>query len=222
MTIQGPQFTDIQPRQFGGTSGQATSYEEARLTPNFGGLDNQALRQFVSQTFNRFRIGQSIFFEFRFEIADPGSIDAILLMPWWLRPQQEFRAIGPRSSDYLPSSGLNLSVDEAAFGPVDTSLAGTDRLWQTDTKREDQQGPPIPAFYSYSNMLDNVWRFPINTNLVNSQTGRVDFTKSFYWPAHGYALAFTSEVEGSPGSTPFVGISWKTGATHSITQEGVE
>lgn len=214
----GPQFTDIKP---GRQEGQP-SYEELILSPNFAGLDAVASRQFLAQTFDRFRIHQTIFLEFRIITPNTG-ITAILLQPWWLRPQQENRAIGPSITDFI--TGANApSVDEVAFGTPDISLASTERLWQTDQQQEQQRPPTFPAVPAtkvYSNMVDTVWRFPINTALVGAD---YSITKAFSWPAHGYALGFTSAFEGADGGEglPTVGISFMTGATHSISQENID
>ena len=227
MSIQGPVFTDIQPQDQLGP-GAALSYRGEVFTPTYVGLDAVAAKQVIAATFDKFRIGQTIFFEFEVFIETPG-VTAVLLQPFWLRPQQEFRSVGPVTVPpfYLPDTPDGRpSVDTYAFGPPDISLAATERVWQTDTKREDQIAPAFPAVpigKSYSNMVDNVWRIPINSALVGPD---YSFTKSWYWPAHGYALAFTSDFEGVPGqgpqALPAIGISFKTGATHSISQENVE
>ncbi len=222
---QGADFTDIQPIDTGGPLG-AVSYQGSFLAPNYVGLDAEAAKQIILPTFNRFRIGMTIFFEFEIFIDTPG-ITAVLLQPWWLRPQQEFRSIGPTILNYIPDTPDGRpSVDTYAFGAPGVSLAATNRLWQTDTKREDQIAPTfplVPVGKSYSNMVDNVWRIPINSALV---VAGYSFTKSWYWPAHGYALAFTSDFEGQPGqgegAFPSLRLSWKTGSTRSISQENVE
>ena len=227
MAIQGPVFTDIQPQDQLGPGG-ALSYRGEFFTPVYLGLDAVAAKQLIAATFNRFRIGQTIYFEFEVFIETPG-VTAVLLQPFWLRPQQEFRAVGPNTlfPNYIGDTPDGRpGVDSYAFGPPDISLAATERLWSTDTKREDQIAPAfplVPVGKSYSNMVDNVFRFPIDSALVGPG---YSFTKSFYWPAHGYALAFTSDFEGQPGqgpnAIPSIGLSFKTGATGSVSQENVE
>ncbi|HEY5657322.1 MAG TPA: hypothetical protein VIY27_05995 [Myxococcota bacterium] len=226
MTTQGPLFTDIQPDGAPGVP----SYQGVLFAPNYAGLDAIGSRQFILDTFNRFRIGQTIFLEFEI-FLDVVGVTAIQLQPWWLRPQQEFRAVGPTTvpPDYIVGPSGTDGVDAHAFGTPDISLATTHRLWQTDTQQEQLigAGPPVvPSGKVFANMLDNVWRFQINSALVSVG---YSFTKAFHWPAHGYALAFTSALEGAPGqgqpgelTSPAVRLSWKTGATHSISQENVE
>ena len=224
--VQGSQFTDIQPTQ---PFGLGRSYAPADFTPNGVGLDTLTSRQFVSETFDKFRIGQTIFFEFEIFLDVPG-ITALQLMPWWLRPQQEFRAIGPTvtAADYIQGPSLD-GVDIVAFGAPGLGLATTNRIWQNDPQQEQQVAPTFPAVPAgkvFANMLENVWRFPIDQAQVVPGYSK---TFPFYWPAFGYALAFTSEHEGSPGQgpkgavvIPRVKLSWKTGATHSITQQNVD
>jgi hypothetical protein len=225
--IQGPVFTDIKPQNLLGAGGEL-SYTGSLFTPLYTGLDLEASKQIVPGTLNQFRIGQTIFFEFEIFIETAG-VTAILLQPWWQRPQQEFRTIpGVAAGEYLDDTPDGRpGVDTYAFGPPGISLGATNRLWQTDQKRLDQidpVGPPaVPAGKSYSTMLDNVFRFEINSALVGAG---YSFTKAFHWPAHGYTLAFTSDYEGVPGvgptALPNVALSFKTGATHSISQENVE
>jgi hypothetical protein len=223
---QGPEFTDIQPvsTSHGGYEGGES------FVPNYSGLDLEGSRQRIAGTWDRFRIGQTIFLEFEVFLDVPGSIEAILLRPWWLRPQREFRAVGPETTpdQYIVGPNGNDGVDVVAFGPPDISLAATERVWQTDTIREPIIGVAngVPVGKTFSNMIDNVWRIPIDAALV---VPGYSFRKAWYWPAHGYQLAFTSELVGAPGQgapgeivRPTLRVSWMTGATHSISQEGIE
>lgn len=208
--IQGPVFTDIQPRDLDG------DYTETLLVPALDGLNGT--RQLVLSTFDQFREGQTLFLELRVELETPG-VTALLLQPWWLRPQQEFRAIGPTIADFLPSPPGKTSVDEHAFGTPGASLTTTERLWLSDQIRQPRAAPgfaTVPDGYCYNYLLDNVWVLPIDSAQVGPGFTR---TKGFHWPVHGYALAFTSDYLGDLNEAPTVYLSWKTGATHSITQQ---
>jgi len=222
MPIQGAVFTDIQP-----ISAADAAYRPAVFVPNYEGLDDIANRQFVSETWDEFRIGQTIYVEIEIFLDVPG-VTAIRLRPWWLRPQREFRAVGPgvTTDQYFVGPLGNNGVDFFAFGAPGGSLAVTHRLWLSSPKRLDIVPPASPTGLSYSQFLDDVWEFPLEpqADVVAGWSRRW----AFVYPAHGYALAFTSDYVGAPGegeleeiTEPTVELSWATGQTHAIVQENI-
>jgi len=216
MSFLAPNFSDISPLALG----EFPQYQGGvEFTPNGGGLEDETTRQFIPETWDQFRPGQSVFFVIETNANGPLEVTtALRLRPWWLRPARQFRSVGPgvAADQYLvgPTPPGTSGVDVVAFGPPDISIQRTNRLWMASPKRYELVAPFAPAGLSYSQNLDDVWEFPLE---ATPHTLR----KGFYYPALGHALAFTSEyvTEAEIPTLHIVQLSWMVGATHAVVGE---
>lgn len=222
--MDGPQFGEIQPKNnLGQLSGTVINLAAQ-------GLDYGSIVQVTPS--GSFRVGQQIWFNLQVQQAlesEQSYITSVRLKPWWLVENIEFRPPG--------SSGGWLDVDEAAFSGG--QVFNNRWCWMPSPKRLDitpyQTPAPeaSPARNSDSIFLDDVWKIELDdpsnpdwqATLLPGQT-RLRRGLSFYYPAHGVALGFTCEIEVGAEQQPITSVGivlrWKTGATHSHTQEAID
>ena len=151
------------------------------------------------------RIGQSLYIII--EAYNDATIDRqIWIMPWWLHPTFEFR---------YPGQNGYTAQDLTLFGPQAPAITLQDSLWMTSPKRFDIVGVPSPTGTSISDMQSDIW-------VVDVPAGET-VKKAFFYPSHGYALAYTYQTynEGEiDTSTAGFSVSVTPGALHSVFQDG--
>lgn len=186
---------------------------------------------------NAFRLGQQIIFWLSVYNpvvtidGDEGSanwITRIRLLPWWARPNLERRQAFAQTKA-SPTPAGSYPVDMTTFGGV--ALADNRVVWVPSPKRLDITPfgiapPAVPAIpYSDSVFLQDVWAFDLPDPTDAAWTAKFAADQSparwdvFFYPAMGYALGFTYEVEyenvPEPGvvATPIpqLSLQWVTG-----------
>lgn len=150
------------------------------------------------------RIGQTLYIII--DATNDALIDRqIWIMPWWLHPTFEFR---------YPGQNGYTAQDTALFGPQGPNISTQDSLWMTSPKRFDIVGPPSPSGTSISDMQSDIW-------VIDVPAGR-KVRKSFFYPSHGYGLAYTyqtyNEGEIDESQAGFT-ISVTPGALHAVFQD---
>jgi hypothetical protein len=221
---EGPQFSDIQPKDSRGLLNAATVVLSQGV-----GLDYGIIQQVTP--LNAFRVGQQIWFNLQIGQVVPdlqSYITRVRLKPWWLCENIEFRA---------PGSPTWIDADQSAFSGG--TVVNNRYCWMPSPKRLDitpyQTPPPdaSPVRNSDSIFLDDLWTIEMDvpTNLNWQATLLVGQTElrrgiSFFYPAHGMALGFTCEIAVGPDQQAIESvrtyIKWKTGATHSHSQEAID
>jgi hypothetical protein len=232
MSGKGADFSDIQPR--GETGSLNIGFQQ--LTSGAEGVHLGEIQQ-VTQN-NVFRLGQQIFFWIGLQCVTSQEGDyltRVRLKPWWARPANEFRqAFGGNGT---PSGAIGeaqaVPIDRVVFG----NGAGGDPdglfdnryVWMPSPKRLDvtqYQTPPPPVApdrHSDSVMLDDIWTVDMPDPF--DATFAAKFVSPqvpsrwvpILYPAFGYALGFTWEVETFSGSPllPRVSVSWAAGTLGS-------
>lgn len=180
--------------------------------------------------FNAFRPGQQVQFWLTVYngVADQSPLlryfSRVRLKPWWLRPNNEYRAPGGPGVDGQPAW---LGIDEQTFsgGTADNNR----RVWFPEVTPLAQTPygttPPPVAVTNHVDLLlmQRVWvidELPAPTDASYAGTllpGQVALgvSRTFEWIARGYALGFTWDAvsvgqQGSPLLT--IDLNWITGA----------
>jgi hypothetical protein len=226
MTEKGADFSDIQPRDNTGT----LFARPRAIPPTAEGLETGVIWQVTPN--NAFRLGQQIFFWL--EIQNPGAggeqdfnyISMLRLKLWWARPNQEFRQVFGGSGAVGDRGTVNVDLRVFGAGAAADPLTDNRRVWVPSPKRLDVTeygtAPPDlpPPGNSDSLLLDDCW----TVNLLDPTTIAAKFgpdqvvsqTKPILYPAIGYALGFTYEVEyANPDGAPVpfipIGLTWAQG-----------
>lgn len=196
-----------------------------------GGLDGDITPVTLN---NSFRTGQQLLLYLGIQLRTAGDgnfITQLRLQPWWARAAQEkrqaFGGNGLPSGEPGDDQGVPLDVTVFGAGPLGNRLANNRYVWIPSQKIIDVtqfQTPPPPAApprKSLSLFVDDVWTF----DLPDPATVAGDFGadqdpalwKTFFYPAYGYALGFSAEVDlnDPDGETlaPLVSVSWQQLAT---------
>lgn len=221
---EGPQFSPIQPTNSHGL------LHSAFINLSQGvGLDYGTIQQVTP--LGAFRVGQQIWFNLQIGQVAPEAqsyITQVRIKPWWLTENIEFRA---------PGNPSWIEADQSAFSGG--TVTNNRYCWMPSPKRLDitpyQTSPPdpSPARNSDSIFLDDIWTIQMD-NPSNADwqatllVGQTELRRgiSFFYPAHGVALGLTCEitqgVDQAPISSVRAYLKWKTGATHSHSQEAID
>jgi len=203
----GADFSDIKPQVAG-------VLQPAQLVPNYAGIDSIGTdRQLILESFYDFRPGQAA--KLMVEVfVDVAGVESVLLKPWWLRQNAQFRGPGPGGS-----IGPYRDVDVNAFGPLQVGgLAQTHRAWLPSCRQE-----ACPQTYTDEPHVvmrhDHViWEFQLNQgDIAPGYSCRYVVNTT----PEGLALGFTSDFSGTPGAgnpnqgifitEPTVRLTWMTG-----------
>lgn len=230
MSVMGADFSDIQPRNNNGDL--SVAFQSVPGTAL--GIDNGVIAPWTQN--NVFRMGQQIFFWLGIaNPADPESgnfFTRVRLKPWWARPNTEYRQAfgGNGIPSGAPGANQVLPIDRRVFGvgPLANPLLDNRYVWMPSPKRLDVtpfQTPPPPAApvrNSDSVMLDDIWTvdMPAPTDAAYAAKFVAPQVISRWvpilYPAFGYALGFTYEVEVDNVQAPVPGLqislSWTQGA----------
>lgn len=227
---RGAEFSDIQPRNLQGNLD--IDFVTLPAAAGAAGVDNSVIAPFTQN--NVFRMGQQIFFWLG--IANPldanqNFLTRVRLKPWWARPNSEYRqafALGGTPTG-APGDAQTLPIDRIVFGvgALANPLEDNRYVWMPSPKRLDitpfQTPPPpaAPARNSDSVMLDDIWTvdMPAPTDAVYAAKFVAPQIISRWvpilYPAFGYALGFTYEVETDNAQAPDpplqVSLSWAQG-----------
>lgn len=241
MTAKGADFSDFLPKntrgQLGGGLNPLTGLSADSPTIGFTqlpltaqGLDFGTIFQATPN--NSFRLGQQIFFYLGVYYPPSGAayITKLRLKLWWARQNMEFRqAFGNGGGNYnVPGAAQGLPIDRQVFGPgPGPGLANNHYVWVPSPKRLDVTpfgvAPPSlpPVRHSDSLFLDDVWTLELQDPTAASFIALFTAPQvpsrwvSILYPAMGYALGFTYEIEftGQPEDQlrPWVSLQWATG-----------
>jgi hypothetical protein len=226
MSTRGADFADILP-----LNGQGVLDTAFRPLPYGSNLDTQAIAQFTPN--NSFRLGQQVYFWLGLAsqvVETPGLEDNYVmsarLKPWWARPAREFRQPG----------GGNGSLGAQGWLPIDTQVFRRTTLfdnrwvWTPSPKRldvtpYDTAPPPTPPpMHSDSLLLDDCWTADLydpTDPAIQAKFPAPQFVARWLpilYPAFGYALGFTAEVEvvrppeqNEPAPALLVSLQWSVG-----------
>ena len=170
-----------------------------------GGSVLDTTRRNLATPAGTLRIGQTLYIIIEASNEESLIDRQIWIMPWWLHPTFEFR---------YPGEGGYTQQDTALFGPQNPAISLQDSLWMTSPKRLDIVGAPSPAGTSISDMQSDIWVIDVPAG------GRVK--KSFFYPSHGYGLAYTYQTynEGEIDETVAAfSVSVTPGALHAVFQD---
>lgn len=242
MSAKGADFSEFQPKnvrgQLGGGLDPLTGLQASSPTIGFTELPLTALGLDLGTIFqvtpnNSFRLGQQIFFYLGVYYPPVGQtyISKLRLKPWWARQNMEFRqAFGSPGGEYNvagPATGLPVDREVFGLGPGN-GLPNNHYVWVPSPKRLDvtpfDTPPPSvpPARHSDSLLLDDLWTLELQ-DPANVQFKVLFFPPqvpsrwaSILYPAMGYALGFTYEIEieGQKPEFPlrvWVSLQWSTG-----------
>lgn len=208
MSAKGADFSDIQPRDSGGTLTVAFQ----TVPSSASGLDTGVIAPWTQN--NVFRLGQQVLFWLG--IANPldendNYLTRVRLKPWWARPNMEFRQAfgGSGTPSGVPGAAQTVPVDRLVFGngALANPLQDNRYVYMPSPKRLDQTpygtSPPAvsPAGHSDSILLDDLWTVDMpdpNDAVYAAKFGAtqvISIWKPILYPALGYALGFTYEVE---------------------------
>lgn len=195
----GADYGDTSPR-----SPLSFSFAPVSFLPNYLGVLTVAGRQFLADTYNQFREGQSVLVTLELGLETPG-VSRVRLMPWWLKSNSEFRPPGASAATYT-------AQDVAAFGAFGATLGTTEGVWVPGSHRRIVLPPVSPVSLVYERYHRVVWEFEMP---VAGPAPGFRLRHSFFVPAQGRGLGFTSEFDGTPGMGPMpipvVYLAWKTG-----------
>ena len=205
--VHGADFSEASPR-----NPLSFSYAAASFLPNYLGLGVLAGRQFVAETYNQFREGQSVLIDLELQLETPG-VTRVRLQPWWLKSNSEMRPPGAVAATYT-------AQDVAAFGAFAGTLATTQGCWKPASHRRIVLPPVAPIPLVYERYHQSVWEFEFPVAGIGAG---FRLRHSFFVPAQGRALGFTSEFDGTPGVGPInippLYFSWKTGVMGQSNQD---
>lgn len=218
MTARGAEFGELQPTN---AQGQLDlSFRELESTM-FGDLDAARIQQVTPN--NSFRLGQQVYFWLGIQnpVATiegvPGSENwatRLRLKLWWARPAREYRQPGGGSGDQGASGFLPIDRQVYGPGPLVDPLEDNRYVWTPSPKRLDitqfdTPPPPVPpARNSDSLLLDDCWTLDLYDPTSPALQAKfpppqaVTRWAPILYPAFGFALGFTGQVEYSrtPGA----------------------
>lgn len=231
MAKRGAEFSDVNPRLPDGIITSDITLDGSAFGEGTA-IDTAEIQQVTP--LNAFRLGQQIFFHLGVAPEPVGEgvyISRVILKPWWLRPNIEYRA---------PGVGGWLPIDRQNFGdgPLGPDVFNNRYCWIPSPKRLDTtefDSAPIPVApprNSYSMFEDDLWVLDLPDlsagaypNLFGPNQDPARWV-AFMYPAMGYALGFTWGVELS-GPGQFAGtlpikLTWHTGTLGgSVYQESI-
>lgn len=210
----GADFSEVRPKTDQGRINVAGSGTQGTI--NLGTaldtLENGPIA--IVSPFDAFRPGQQILFWLTvyngIRDQDPATpyISRVRLKPWWLRPNNEFRAPGmnPGTNDVSALIPGWKTVDQQTFSGgtyVNNRACWFPAVKMLDVSEFQVANPPpaAPARQSDSLFVDDLWTLDLQVpSSVGAQstllTGQnaVGRGVSFLYVSHGYALGLTHEI----------------------------
>ena len=232
MAKRGAEFSDVTPRLATGQVVWDITLESVAFGAGTA-IDTADVQQVTA--LNSFRLGQQIFFHLGVApeaLGEGNYISRVILKPWWLRPNIEYRA---------PGVGGWLGIDRQNFGDGPDGgdpLYSNRYCWIPSPKRLDTTQydttpiPTAPARHSYSMFEDDLWVLDMPDFSSGAYPGLFGANQdparwvAFMYPAMGFALGFTWDVElaepGQFGGTLPIKLTWHVGTLGgSVYQESI-
>lgn len=226
--MRGADFSDVQPRNTNGNLTVAFQTVPATAT----GLMNGLIAPWTQN--NVFRMGQQVWFWLgiaNVPTVGQNYLTRVRLKPWWARPNMEYRQAfgGSGLPSGAPGNNQGLPIDRVVFGNGAQANPLTDNryVWMPSPKRLDQTpfgtAPPAlpPAGHSDSILLDDIWTVDMPDPTDATYAAKfvapqiISVWKPILYPAFGYALGFTYEIEQAieGDALPLqISLSWVQGA----------